>query len=195
MLQIIRLYFEFFKIGLFSIGGGLATYPFLQDLADTTGWFTRGDLANMLAVSESTPGPMGVNMATYVGYECGGIAGGIVATLGLVTPSIIIIILVALFLKRFKENKYVQAVFYGIRPASTGLIAASGLSVALIALLYEKQYKETGVISDLFNYKSIILAVIILIFSRYVKPTMGLHPIIFIACSAVVGILFHMAGV
>ena len=87
----LRLFYEFFKTGLFAIGGGLATLPFLSDMADRTGWFTQAQLADMLAVSESTPGPVGVNMATYVGFETGGILGAVVATLGLVAPSVIVI--------------------------------------------------------------------------------------------------------
>ncbi len=194
-MLLIRLFLEFFKIGLFSIGGGLATYPFLQELGDVTGWFSPGDLADMLAVSESTPGPMGVNMATYVGFKVDGIFGGIVATLGLVTPSIIIIILIAIFLKNFNDNKYVKAIFYGIRPASTGLIAASGVSVALIALFQPKVFESTGAWLDLFNVKSILLALAILLLTRVIKPTKKLHPIVFIGISAVVGIVFHFAGV
>ena len=93
----LQLFYEFFKTGLFAVGGGMATLPFLYDMADRTDWFTRAELANMVAVSEATPGPIGVNMATYVGYLSGGIPGAVVATLGLVTPSIIVILLVAAF--------------------------------------------------------------------------------------------------
>ena len=89
----LRLFYEFFKTGLFAIGGGLATLPFLSDMADRTGWFTHAQLADMLAVSESTPGPIGVNMATYVGFTTGGVGGALVATLGLVAPSIIVILI------------------------------------------------------------------------------------------------------
>ena len=97
----LQLFFEFFKAGLFAIGGGLATIPFLTDIGQRTGWFTSGELANMIAISESTPGPMGVNMATYVGFHTGGIAGGVIATLGLVCPSILVILVIAGFLKKF----------------------------------------------------------------------------------------------
>jgi len=114
----LKLYYEFLKIGLFAVGGGLATLPFLYSLGDLTGWFSSIDIANMLAISESTPGPIGINMSTYVGYNVAGYFGGIVATLGLVTPSILIIILISHFLDKFKENKFVNDAFYGIRPAS-----------------------------------------------------------------------------
>ena len=105
----LRLFWEFFKTGLFAVGGGLATLPFLQDMADRTGWFTRAQLADMLAVSESTPGPIGVNMATYVGFTTGGVGGALIATLGLVTPSVIVILIVAAFLKAFRDSKWVRA--------------------------------------------------------------------------------------
>ncbi len=93
----LRLFYEFFKAGLFSIGGGLATLPFLYDISDTTGWFTHGQLADMLAISESTPGPIGINMATYVGFTTGGVPGAVIATVGIITPSIIVILLIARF--------------------------------------------------------------------------------------------------
>ena len=126
----LQLFWEFFKTGLFAVGGGLATLPFLQDMADRTGWFTHAQLADMLAVSESTPGPIGVNMATYVGFTTGGVGGALVATLGLVAPSVIVILIVAAFLKAFRDSKWVNAAFYGLRPASTALVAAAGVTIA-----------------------------------------------------------------
>ena len=107
----IRLFLEFCRVGLFSVGGGLATIPFLTDLGERTGWFSPGDLANMIAISESTPGPMGVNMATYVGFHTGGVVGGVVATLGLVSSSIVIILIIAGFLEKFRQSKVVDGVF------------------------------------------------------------------------------------
>ena len=112
----LQLFYEFFKTGLFAVGGGLATLPFLYDMADRTGWFTRTQLADMLAVSESTPGPIGVNMATYVGYVTRGIPGAIVSTLGLVTPSVIVILVIAAFLKAFRHNRYVTGCARRPRP-------------------------------------------------------------------------------
>ena len=140
----LQLFFEFFKAGLFAIGGGLATIPFLTDIGQRTGWFTSGELANMIAISESTPGPMGVNMATYVGFHTGGIAGGVIATLGLGCPSILVILVIAGFLKKFRESRGVDAVFYGIRPASTALIAAALAEVCSIALLNLSAFQTGG---------------------------------------------------
>ena len=134
-MMLLRLFWEFFKIGLFAVGGGMATIPFLYDLSDRTGWFTYTQLADMIAISESTPGPIGVNMSTYVGYEMAGIAGSIFTTLGFVAPSIIIIVIVSIFLQKFRDNRYVESAFYGLRPASSGLIASAALSVAIVALL------------------------------------------------------------
>ena len=131
----LQLFWEFCKVGLFSVGGGLATIPFLSDLGSRTGWFTAGDLADMIAVSESTPGPLGVNTATYVGFHYGGLLGGVVATLGLIFPSIVIILVISKFLQRFRTSRGVEGVFYGLRPASTGLIAAALAEVVSIALL------------------------------------------------------------
>lgn len=190
----LQLFFEFFKAGLFAIGGGMATLPFLYNISDKTGWFTYDQLSDMIAVSESTPGPIGVNMATYVGFSTGGLLGAIVATLGLVTPSIIIIIIISYFLKSFRENKYVDAAFYGLRPASTGLIAAAGMTVVTITLFNLDLYKSSGRIIDIFNWKSLILAILIYVLSNNVKKTKSLHPVFFIVCSAIVGIIFGFAN-
>ena len=195
----LKLFYEFFKTGLFSIGGGMATIPFLYKISDATGWFTYDDLANMIAVSESTPGPIGVNMATYVGYITGMQKGGplyatlgaVTATLGLITPSIIVILIVAIFLKSFRDNKYVNNAFYGLRPASMGLVAAAGLSV-VINNLFEPESFTNGFHLDGINWIGFGLAIVLWIFTNKVKKTKGLHPIIFIAAAAVAGIVFQM---
>ena len=114
-LTLLRLFYEFAKVGLFAIGGGLATLPFLYDMADTIGWFTAADVANMIAVSESTPGALGINMATYAGYITAGVPGGIVATLGIVFPSLIIITALAGVINSFSHLAWVQHAFAGIR--------------------------------------------------------------------------------
>ena len=191
----LELFWAFFKTGLFAVGGGMATIPFLYDMSTATGWFTHNELANMIAVGESTPGPIGVNMATYVGFVTGmdvsglptAILGSVTATLGLVTPSFIVIMIVCMILKAFRNNKYVNAAFYGLRPASTGLIAAAGPSVAVTNLL-------PGGLTALnaFNWKGLILAVVLWVLTNKVKKVKSLHPIVFILGSALVGILFSM---
>lgn len=182
---LLKLWWEFFKIGLFSVGGGMATLPFLYDMADRTGWFTYDQIADMLAVSESTPGPIGINMATYTGFTTAGMPGSIVATLGVITPGIIIVLLIIAVLERFRKNKYVEAAFYGIRPASAGLIAAAGVLVAEIALFNV----DADSIAGFFDVKALILAAVLVVLTSWVKPTKKLHPVVFIAASAVVGIL------
>ena len=189
----LRLFYEFFKVGLFSVGGGLATVPFLTDMGSRTGWFTAGDLANMLAISESTPGPIGVNMATYVGFHTGGVPGGIVATLGLIAPALIVITIIAGFLKKFRESRVVDSVFYGLRPASTALITAALIQVCTIALMFHGvPVPEYGVIkTQLFYWPAIALAAVVFVCLQ-IKPLKKLHPIVFIAASAVVGIIFKL---
>lgn len=187
------LFFEFFKTGLFSIGGGMATLPFLYEMSDKyPRWFTHGELLDMIAISESTPGPIGVNMATYVGYMTAGVPGGILATLGLITPSIIIILLVTRALKAFGDNRYVQSAFYGLRPASTGLIASAWLGVLSVVLLNRDVFEKTGSVADLFHWESLALAVAIFAVTNFVKPAKKWHPLIFIAFSALVGIVFKL---
>ncbi len=189
----LQLFWEFFKTGLFAVGGGMATIPFLYEISDKTGWFTHADLANMIAVSESTPGPIGVNMATYVGYISGmqvlgiptAILGAVTATLGLITPAVIIILVVAAFLKSFRDNKYVNSAFYGLRPASMGLITAAGLSVAA-SNFFPEAVSLAG-----FNWKGAILAVVLVVLMN-IKKLSKIHPIVFIALSAVVGVVFSM---
>ena len=181
----LRLFWEFFKAGLFAVGGGLATLPFLQEMAQRTGWFTTAQLADMVAVSESTPGPVGVNTATYVGFTTAGVPGAIVATLGLITPSVIIILIIAAFLKAFRDNQLVQNAFYGLRPASTGLIAAAGLSLVVMAFWRP----EAAVWWERIPIPAVLLAAALIYFTRFNKHTKKLHPILFIAISALVGIL------
>lgn len=191
----LRLFWEFFKVGLFSVGGGLATLPFLYSLGAKTGWFSTADVANMLAVSESTPGPIGVNMATYAGFDCGGVLGGVVATLGLITPSVIVIVLIAMALQAFRTSKYVDAAFYTLRPASTGLIAAAGWSVFALVLVNLDAYRASYHFADLLQWKNLILFAAIWVLTNLVKPLKKLHPVVFLALAAVVGIVFRLGGV
>lgn len=179
----VKLFWEFFQTGLFAVGGGMATLPFLYDIADRTGWFTHQQLADMIAVSESTPGPIGINMATYSGYITAGLPGAVTATVGLITPSIIVILVIAAFLYAFHENKYVNAIFYGLRPASAAMITAAGIVVARVTFF-------DGEFANGISIKPLVLAVILLVFTHAIKRTRNLHPIIWIIFSAIIGVAF-----
>ena len=181
----LRLFWEFFKTGLFAIGGGMATLPFLHDIGEATGWFTQAQLMNMLAVSESTPGPIGINMATYVGCNIAGFVGGVVATMGEILPSIVIVVIVSKSLERFRGSKTVDAAFYGLRPAVTGLIAAAGISVVQVSMFHFDLYEQTGVLMDAFDFKKLIFFAVAFAAIKKFK----LHPIVYIACAAVIGIV------
>ena len=185
----LQLFVEYFKIGLFAIGGGLATIPFLQQLAGKYGWFTTQELVNMIAISESTPGPIGVNMATYVGFQTAGIPGAIIAALGLETPSIIIIIIIAHYFMQFAEQPIVKAGFYGLRPAVTGLIAAAGFEVAKVSLFNLQRYMDTKILMDLFDLKAIVLFGILLYLTNKYKK----HPIVYLIAAGVVGVIFKFS--
>lgn len=196
MMIFLELYFRFFMVGLFAVGGGLATLPFLTAMGETTGWFTPMDISNMVAISESTPGPIGINMATYIGYQIGsqlgepfGILGSIVASLGEVTPAVTIIIIVSKMLMKFRDSKYVEYTFYGLRAASVGLIAAAWLGVAKIAFYNSEAMTQSGNILMAVDYKSIILSALVFFLATKFKK---IHPIALIALSAVVGIIFKM---
>lgn len=189
LLLLAEMYFRFFCVGLFSVGGGLATLPFLQSMGEATGWFNAVDISNMVAISESTPGPMGINMATYVGYHTAGILGSVIAPIGLCTPAIVIIIIVSKVLSKFRDSKYVNNAFYGLRAASLGLIAAACYSVAKIALFKSEIFAETGSFFQAIDYKSVILCVVIFILIKCFKK---IHPIVFIVLAAAVGVILHM---
>lgn len=180
------LFLEFFKVGLFSIGGGLATIPFLYELADKYNWFNQKMLLDMIAVSQSTPGAIGVNMATYAGFRAGGVLGGTIATLALVMPSVIVIVIVAHFLNKFKESRTVDSVFYGLRPAVAALIGAAGFQVFKISILTLEKFNETHNILNIINIKgTILLVALIFAINKFKK-----HPIVYIAIAALIGIIF-----
>ena len=170
----------------------MATLPFLYDMSDRTGWFSYQQIADMLAVAESTPGPIGINMATFTGFNVAGIPGSIVATSAVIIPGLLIVIIICKILNKFKNNRYIEAVFYALRPTSVGLIAAAGAIVVSITLINVDAFKESGMICDLFNIKAIILAILVWIFSRFVKYTKKLHPIFFIFSSAALGIVLKL---
>lgn len=183
----LKLYWTFFQIGLFAIGGGAATIPFLSELTQTTDWFTMAELTNMIAVSESTPGAIGINMSTYAGFMAADLLGGIIATFGLITPSIIIIVIISMFLDDFKDSKQVKNIFYGLRPASCALILVACYSVFTVAIFNPDLYALTGNYLDYFNLKNILLGVILLLMMFKLKW----HPIFFILISAIIGIAFN----
>jgi chromate transporter len=176
----LKLAGEFLKIGLFSVGGGLATLPFLYRLADSYDWFTRAMLVDMIAISESTPGPIGVNMATYAGFTTAGVCGGVLATLSLVFPSVVIALFITKAMNAFREDKLVKSAFYGIRPAVTALIASAALGVMKIMLV---NLENGPAASDIFSVKRIALfAVMLYLMKKYNK-----HPVFYIGGAAIAG--------
>ena len=187
MHNLIIIFIEFFKAGLFAVGGGLATLPFLKEMVHTHTWFTATELTNMIAISESTPGPMGVNMATFAGFNANGIIGGLVATTGLVTPSVIIIICVSKILDKFRKNKVVNNAFYGLRPASAGLIVGAMFDVFLAAVFHMENLGKSFL--GFFNLPAIIIFIAAFL---AIKKFDKIHPITFIAIGAVLGIVFGL---
>lgn len=191
------LAYEFFKTGLFAIGGGLATIPFLRNIANSYPWFSIDMLGDMIAISESTPGPIGVNMATYAGFSAGfsengllmGILGGIIATLSLTAPSIIIILIISKAYQKFKNNPFVEHAFYTVRPAVTGMIGAVAITLIEAALLDEAF--SFANLASIIDIKSVLLFVVLLI-AMNIKKLEKLHPIVFIAVSGVIGAIFMM---
>lgn len=164
---------EFFKIGLFAVGGGLVTVPFLYDLTEQYDWFTAKELTDMIAVSQSTPGPVGINMATYAGYKAAGVWGSLLATLSLVTPSVIVVYFISKILTKWKDNPNVLRVLGGIRPAVLALILFAGWDIA----------KESIV-----NYQTAGLLALLVVAMRFYKKS----AIFYIIISAVAGLIFHV---
>lgn len=185
----VQLFLEFFKTGLFAIGGGLATLPFLKQIALRHTWFSVSQLTDMIAVSESTPGPIGINMSTYAGFHAAGVPGAIVSTLSLVLPSYIVILIVSHFLEKFKDSPLVQHVFYGIRPATAGLIAGAMFEVFLMSLFNIDAFQASGSILDLIQILPIVVYVIALI---CIIKLPKVHPIVFIIAGAVLGIVLEL---
>ena len=196
MKILLILAFEFFKTGLFAVGGGLATLPFLYDMFERYDWLDSSIVTDMIAISESTLGPIGVNMATYLGYNAGftiggigaGIISGIVSTLFLVLPSVIIIIIVAQMLDRYKNSSVIDNAFKGLRPAVCGLIASAALSVFVSACFNTELCDITGNYLSCIDIKALVLFAVLFLVNFKFKP----HPIFLIVPAAVVGIMFKM---
>lgn len=191
----LTLFWEFFKTGLFAVGGGLATIPFLSDMVSRYGWITQEQLANIIAVAESTPGPVGVNAATYMGISAAsqygvaaGLLGGVIATLALILPSIVIIILVAGVLERFAKARIVDDLFRALRPTATGLVAAAGFSVLVVALQATLTFSPFAFSVD---YRCVILFALLLTATQ-LKWTRNLHPIAYILCGGAIGALLSL---
>ncbi len=178
------LFLEFFKTGLFSIGGGLATIPFLREIGEKHGWFTTENLADMIAVGESTPGPIGVNVATYAGYNAAGISGAILATLSLVLPSVIIICIVAKCLVKFKNNFVVESAMYGLRSSTVGLISA-----AIFGILVMSLFGGASPALNTLDISAVILFAVSIVITAVFKK---LHPIAVIALGAAAGIILKL---
>ena len=174
-----ELFVEFFQIGLFSVGGGMATIPFLTALSQSKGWFTMEELANMIAVSQCIPGPLGVSMSSYVGMATAGIWGTICAVVGLVAPSVIVIFIVARMMDEFRNNKWIDGVFTALRPMALALIFCAGMEVCRIAFVTERG----------LNWQAVLFGLVALGGCLWEK-TKKIHPIAWIVLGAVGGVLF-----
>jgi chromate transporter len=183
-MSLFVLYAEFFKIGLFSIGGGLATLPFLFDLAARCEWLSPERLGDFLAIAQSAPGAMGVNMAVQSGFAAAGIPGAVIAPLGLVSVPVIVIIVVARMLARFKENRAVGAVFSGLRPAAAGLIGAAGFGVWKLSL-----YNGAAPVwyEALRPREALLFVVLFALIWKFKK-----HPVVYIAAAGIAGVVFQL---
>ena len=185
---LLKLFYEFFKTGLFAVGGGLATLPFLYNMAETTNWFTAETVMDMIAISESTPGPIGVNMATYVGNTTGGVLGGIVTTLALILPSYLMILLVSKILNRFRDNRYVQGAMTTLRPASVGMVAAAMLGVLQSVLINMDAVIAMDWLRMVQPVCLVLFAILLFGCFKFKK----LHPVVFLAIGAIAGIVLKL---
>lgn len=176
------LFWIFFKIGLFTFGGGYAMIPLMQQELIAKSLTTETELFNFIAISEATPGPFAINVATFVGYSNAGLVGSIIATLGLVTPSLIIIILIAALFNKINENKYVNNFLKGVRPIVIGLIAFVAIKLIFTQLC-------GGFDFTFFDYKPLIIMAITIVLKLTIKK---MSPILFIVIGASLGILLYM---
>lgn len=185
------LFFEFFKTGLFAVGGGLATVPFLRDMGAAYGWLSEAELANIIAIAESTPGPIGVNAATYVGYLVCGIPGAVVATIGLVTPSVIIIVLIAKAIKKYYNSYLVQSLFKALRPAAIGLITAAGFSLLLTSLGVKANFLRFTFSVDWYSLLKLGIYGVFVFFAFW-KKTAKIHPFFYILTGGAIGAILSL---
>lgn len=181
MMLLLKLFLTFFKIGAFTFGGGYAMLPLMQQEVLANGWLSEEEIINFIAVSESTPGPFAINMATYIGSETAGFLGSVCCTLGVVLPSFIIILVVARFFMAFKDNKWVKAVMSGLKPAVVGLIGAAIISVAL-EVFFSSGFALSVIKTVTFWVSAAIFALVMYLQHKKV------HPILLIVVSAVLGI-------
>ncbi|WP_105618280.1 chromate transporter [Vallitalea okinawensis] len=187
IIDLVILFTNFFYIGAFSFGGGNAMIPFIEDVVRSNGWMTSGQFADMIAISQITPGPIAINMATYVGFNVAGPIGSVVATLAVSCPAFILILIIMRFiLEKFNNSFYVKAVFIGLRPAVVGLIAVAVLNVATIALYNKEIYNQTSSVVQSINY----LGVFITIASFIAMYKWRIHPIKCILVAGIFGALF-----
>ena len=183
-MNLLYLFAVFFRIGLFAIGGGLATLPFLFEIADNSDWLTRESIGNMLAVAQSAPGAIGVNLAAYTGFTYTGVSGGLAAALGLVTPSIVIIIIVARMLQTFRESRIVKTLFTAFRPAAAGLLSSAGLGAIVLALWNSAAPRWY----EFLRWKEFLLfGLIFFLVFKFKK-----HPVLYIAAAGAAGIIFKL---
>ncbi len=183
-MTILLLFVEFFFIGLFSVGGGMATVPFLVSLSERRGWFSLQELTNIIAISEATPGPIGVNMSTYVGYIVAGVPGAILATVALTLPAFLIILLLAHLIGKLRGKPSFEAIFRGLRPAAVGLIAAVLLQLCRSTFLVPTD-------GFFLDYKSLLLFVVISV-ALFVKPLRKLPVPVILIFAASCGLVFRM---
>ncbi len=179
------LWMEFFKTGMFAVGGGLAAIPFLSEIGRKYGWYSQQQLINMIGISESTPGPLGVNMATFTGYNVMGVVGAAIATLGLAAPSVIIMVMLGRFMEKNSQSTLVQRAFLGLRPAVCAMVSAAFVSLAGVTLLQPAAGAPFGVVP--FLPTLLIFAVIFALIN--VSKLENLHPVVILSAAAVAGIL------
>ena len=182
------LFYEFFKTGLFAIGGGLTAIPFLADISTKHGWYTQQQLTDFIAIAESTPGPIAINIATFAGYQTLGMPGAFIATLSLAAPSVIIVIIISKFLTNFSDNIHVKAAFNGLRPVAAGMVASALLSLMQITLLLPGASFSS--VFSFLNLKSVLIFTVIFVLI-HIKKLKNIHPIIWLACAAVGGIFLQ----
>lgn len=185
-MTLLSLFRVFFQVGLFTIGGGLVAIPIIQEKVIPLGWVSQEMFYNMIAISESTPGPIGVNMATFVGYERAGIPGAVIATLGCIMPCFIITILIARFFARYNEKPVVRYAMYGVRAAVCGLIATAAYSVLNITVITKDRFFETNRIFDIVDFPALLIFIGIFVLYRVFKK----HPLWYILLGAICGAIF-----
>ena len=187
--MLIDVFTEFFKIGCVAVGGGYTVIPFLYYLIPVYHWYDADTITEMIAVSNVTPGPIGINMATYAGFQANGFLGAVLATVAVVLPSVIIVPILSKILKKYKNNCFTEYVMYGLRPAAVALISVAAIQIFTSTILTPDKFANTYRITDIISLKSLMMLCFFSVFGFFLRK----RSMLLILLGAIAGVFVYIA--